>query len=104
MTKLNRRPFGILMRRLLLPAICLIALGAAADDNLKPPPEAAFLAGMMKVADNWVLDYQAYEELVLPAMNGEEHPVKRENIGGCGVTWTTPSRVPIAGITSSPAS
>ncbi len=77
MTKLNRRPFAILMRRLLLPAICLIAVGANADDNLKPPPEAAFLASMMKVADNWVLDYKAYEELEFPAMNGEAHPVKR---------------------------
>ena len=63
MTKLNRRPFGILMRRLLFPAICLIAVGASADNNLKPPPEAAFLSGVMKVADNWVLDYQTYEEL-----------------------------------------
>ena len=93
MTKLNRRPFAILMRRLLLPAICLIAVGASADDNLKPPPEAAFLSGVMKVADNWVLDHQTYEELQFPAMNGEEHPA----------TWTTRSRVPIAGITSSPA-
>jgi outer membrane protein OmpA-like peptidoglycan-associated protein len=77
MTKLNRRPFAILMQRLLLPAICLIAVGASADDNLKPPPEAAFLSGVMKVADNWVLDHQTYEELQFPAMNGEEHPVKR---------------------------
>jgi outer membrane protein OmpA-like peptidoglycan-associated protein len=77
MPKLNRRPFAILMRGLLLPAICLIAVGAHAGDNLKPPPEAAFLASMMKVADNWVLDYLAYEEMVFPAMNGEDHPVKR---------------------------
>lgn len=77
MTKLNRRRFAILMRRLLLPAICLISVGASADDNLKPPPEAAFLASMMKVADNWVTDYKAYEEIEFPAMNGEEHPVKQ---------------------------
>jgi OmpA-OmpF porin, OOP family len=77
MTKLNRRRFGMFSRSLLLPAICLIAVGVLADDNLKPPPEAAFLASMMKVADNWVLDYMPYEELQFPAMNGEEHPVKR---------------------------
>ena len=44
--------------------LCLLAVGAFADDNLKPPPEAAFLASMMKVADNWVLDYKTYEELI----------------------------------------
>ena len=63
MPRLNRRPFGILSCLMLLPAIGLAAGGASADDNLKPPPEAAFLASMMKVADNWVLDYQAYEEV-----------------------------------------
>ena len=57
--------------------IGLSAVGAAADDNLKPPPEAAFLPSMMKVPDNWVLDYKSYEELQLPAMNGDDHLVKR---------------------------
>ena len=58
MIKLIRQPFGNLSWRWLLPTLCLLAVGAFADDNLKPPPEAAFLASMMKVADNWVLDYQ----------------------------------------------
>lgn len=53
----------------------MLAVAAFADDSLKPPAEAAFLANVMKVADNWVLDYQTYEELVFPAMNGEAHPV-----------------------------
>jgi len=55
---------------------CLLAAAAFADDSLKPPAEGAFLANVMKVADNWVLDYQTYEELVFPAMNGEAHPIK----------------------------
>ena len=63
--------------RALIPAACLLAGIAFADDYLKPPPEGAFLASMMKVADNWVLDYQPYEELEFPAMNGEAHPMKR---------------------------
>lgn len=77
MTEPNRKFFGIISRRLLLPMLCLIAVGAFADDYLKPPPEAAFLATMMKVTDNWVLDYQSYEELELPATKTEEHPMKR---------------------------
>jgi outer membrane protein OmpA-like peptidoglycan-associated protein len=54
----------------------LTTVAASADDNLKPPVEAAFLSSLMKVTDNWVLDYKAYEEMEYPPMGGEDHPVK----------------------------
>lgn len=61
---------------ILISAACLLAAAAFADDAPKPPAEGAFLANIMKVADNWVLDYLKYEELEFPAMNGEEHPIE----------------------------
>jgi hypothetical protein len=73
---------------------------AFADDDLKPPPEAAFLASMITIAHNWVLNYLAYEELEFPPMNGDAHPMKArktlETLGRFGGTQRRPQQLKLS--------
>jgi len=43
----------------------------------QPPAELAFLPSVLKVRDDWVAEHYVWDELQFPAMNGEQHPVKR---------------------------
>jgi OOP family OmpA-OmpF porin len=53
-----------------------LATAAFAELN-QPPAELAFLPSVLKVRDDWVAEHHVWDELQLPPMNGEQHPVKR---------------------------
>ena len=61
---------------LLVAAALSLATAAFAELN-QPPAELAFLPSVLKVRDDWVAEHHVWDELELPPMNGEQHPVKR---------------------------
>jgi outer membrane protein OmpA-like peptidoglycan-associated protein len=61
---------------LLVAALLSLATAAFAELN-QPPAELAFLPSVLKVRDDWVAEHYVWDELQLPPMNGEQHPVKR---------------------------
>lgn len=63
-------------RRLLVAVALSFATAVFAELN-QPPAELAFLPGVLKVRDDWVAEHHAWDELQLPPMNGEPHPMKR---------------------------
>jgi OOP family OmpA-OmpF porin len=60
----------------LVAAALSFATAAFAELN-KPPAELAFLPSVLKVRDDWVSEQHIWDELKLPPMDGEQHPVKR---------------------------
>src|SRR5579863_10501323 len=65
-----------LSSRLLFLVTLSLATSAFAELN-KPPAELAFLPSVLKVRDDWVAEHHVWDELQLPPINGEEHPVKQ---------------------------
>jgi outer membrane protein OmpA-like peptidoglycan-associated protein len=61
---------------LLVLAALSFPVGVLAELN-KPPAELAFLPSVLKVRDDWVSDHHLWDELQLPAMTGEQNPVRR---------------------------
>jgi OOP family OmpA-OmpF porin len=61
---------------LLVAAALSFATAAVAELN-KPPAELAFLSGVLKIRDDWVAEQHVWDELQLPPINGDQHPVKR---------------------------
>jgi OOP family OmpA-OmpF porin len=61
---------------LLVAAGLWLPTAAFAELN-QPPAELAFLPNVMKVRDDWVAERYLWDELQLPPMNGDQHPVKR---------------------------
>jgi OOP family OmpA-OmpF porin len=67
-----------LYSRLLLLVAAALSLATAAFAELnQPPAELAFLLSVLKVRDDWVAEQHLWDELELPPMNGDQHPVKR---------------------------
>lgn len=60
----------------LFVAALLLATAAFAE-LIQPPAELAFLPSVLKVRDDWVAEHYVWDELQLPPMNGEQHPVKQ---------------------------
>ena len=65
-----------LSSRLLFLVTLSLATSAFAELN-KPPAELAFLPSVLKVRDDWVAEHHVWDELQLPPINGEQHPVKQ---------------------------
>jgi outer membrane protein OmpA-like peptidoglycan-associated protein len=61
---------------LLVAAALSLATAAFAELN-QPPAELAFLPNVLKLRDDWVAEHYVWDELQLPPMNGDQHPVKR---------------------------
>lgn len=68
------RPYSRLL--LLFMAAISFATSALAELN-KPPAELSFLPSVLKLRDDWVAEHHVWDELQLPPMPGDEHPVKR---------------------------
>src|SRR5579872_1169587 len=64
--------------RLLLIVLVVLSLATAAFAELnQPPAELKFLTSVLKLRDDWVAEHYVWDELQLPPMNGDQHPVKR---------------------------
>src|SRR5579872_972731 len=64
-------------RLLFLVAVTLSFAAAAFAELNQPPSELTFLTSVLKLRDDWVAEHHDWDELELPPMTGDQHPVKR---------------------------
>ena len=78
-------------------SLILLGISAMAPPSFAQTPvpaQMAFFPGVVPVADNWIFEHMAWDDLDFPAINGDAHPIKRGEYWRLYVDLQDPPRWP----------